>query len=80
MTLKAISQAIKSAKSVLVLTHVNPDPDAIGSSSALVLALNSLGANAKLYLDDEPTYQLAEMTRTVNIVHQLQPDEKFDII
>lgn len=80
MTLKAISQTIKSAKSVLVLTHINPDPDAIGSSSSLVLALNSIGIKSKLYLESAPTYQLVEMTQTVPIVYQIRSDEKFDLV
>ena len=80
MKLKEVLQAIEAAKSVLVLTHISPDPDAIGSSAALVLALNSLGIKSKMYLEDNPAYQLVEMTRNVPIVHKLLPDEKFDLI
>lgn len=39
-TLESIAQRLRHARSVLVLTHLKPDGDAIGSSIALVRALN----------------------------------------
>jgi bifunctional oligoribonuclease and PAP phosphatase NrnA len=53
-----IIEKLKSAKSVIVATHIMPDPDAIGSSGALTLALNALGIKASLYLGDGLTYQM----------------------
>lgn len=43
---------IKSAKRVAVLTHTNPDGDAIGSSLALVLALVKKGIDAYVVIPD----------------------------
>lgn len=42
-TLDALAEAIRSAHSVLVSGHLNPDGDAIGSSLALYHALGALG-------------------------------------
>ena len=43
MTIDEIKKKIDKAKSVLILTHKNPDGDAIGSSLALYNALKNYG-------------------------------------
>ena len=43
---------IESAKKVAVLTHTNPDGDAIGSSLALALALGKKGIDAQVVIPD----------------------------
>ncbi|MFT5170232.1 MAG: phosphoesterase RecJ-like protein [Candidatus Omnitrophota bacterium] len=43
MTYKKILQTIKKHKSFIVVTHVGPDPDALGSQMAMALFLESLG-------------------------------------
>lgn len=43
---------IKSTKKVAVLTHTNPDGDAIGSSLALALALVKIGIDAQVVIPD----------------------------
>lgn len=43
---------IKAAKRVAVLTHTNPDGDAIGSSLALALALGKMGVDAQVVIPD----------------------------
>lgn len=43
MTLDNILQEIKKAKSIVILTHENPDGDAVGSSLAMYEALKQLG-------------------------------------
>lgn len=48
-----ILNKINSADTILVATHVSPDPDAIGSSGALVYALNQLGKDVSLYLPED---------------------------
>lgn len=50
-----VARELKSASSVLVCGHVNPDGDAIGSTLGLVLALRKLGIDAKATMaDDRP--------------------------
>lgn len=43
MTLDNILQEIKKAKSIVLLTHENPDGDAVGSCLAMYLALKQMG-------------------------------------
>lgn len=45
---------LAGARSVLVVAHVNPDPDALGSALALAMALNSKGIEARVTFPDDP--------------------------
>jgi len=49
---KTIQGWIETAERVTVLTHTNPDGDAIGSSLALCLALEKLGIDAQVVIPD----------------------------
>lgn len=49
-----IAAAIHAAKSVAVISHVNPDPDAFGSSGGLALALRALGKKVTLVNESGP--------------------------
>ena len=51
-TARTIYSWIKAAKRVAVITHTNPDGDAIGSSLALTLALLKLGIDAQVVIPD----------------------------
>jgi bifunctional oligoribonuclease and PAP phosphatase NrnA len=48
--LKAIADALRRHDSFLVVTHENPDGDALGSLLAATLALRQLGKDAVMYL------------------------------
>ena len=48
--LKAIADALRQHERFLVVTHENPDGDALGSLLAATLALRQLGKNAVMYL------------------------------
>ena len=48
--LKAIADALQRHDRFLVVTHENPDGDALGSLLALSLALRQLGKDAVMYL------------------------------
>jgi phosphoesterase RecJ-like protein len=49
---RTIRSWIESAKRVAVLTHTNPDGDAIGSSLALALVLEKMGLDAQVVIPD----------------------------
>jgi phosphoesterase RecJ-like protein len=49
---KTVRKWIEAAKKVAVLTHTNPDGDAIGSSLALALALNKMGIESQVVIPD----------------------------
>jgi phosphoesterase RecJ-like protein len=51
--LKAIADALRRHDRFLVVTHENPDGDALGSLLAITLALRQLGKDAVMYLPGE---------------------------
>jgi phosphoesterase RecJ-like protein len=51
-TVETLSAWIGTAKQIAILTHTNPDGDAIGSSLALALALKKLGKDARVVIPD----------------------------
>jgi len=44
-------EVIRQSKKSVIITHINPDGDAIGSSLALKLALNKLNCDATIIVD-----------------------------
>jgi len=54
MTLDNILEEIKKAESIVILTHENPDGDAVGSSVAMYLALKKLGKNPDIIIPEYP--------------------------
>jgi len=51
-----IVRTLKSAKNVLVATHIHPDGDALGSQIAMGNVLRSLGKNVFLYGEDQVSH------------------------
>ena len=51
-TAASIRSWIDGAERIAILTHTNPDGDAIGSSLALALALNKAGKEARVVIPD----------------------------
>ena len=52
MTLDNILEEINKAESIVILTHENPDGDAVGSSLALYNALKNYGKNADVIIPE----------------------------
>lgn len=55
MTLDDILKEINNAETILVLSHENPDGDAIGSSIGLCLALKNMGKKAEILMNECPS-------------------------
>ena len=53
--LTAVADAIRSNDRFLIVTHENPDGDALGSSLAMKLALDALGKDAVMFVGGEMT-------------------------
>ena len=47
-----IVEAIKNSQELLVLSHVNPDGDCVGSLLAFAMAMKKMGKNAQIVLQD----------------------------
>ena len=54
MTLDDILEQINQAEKIVILTHENPDGDAIGSSLAMYHALKDYGKNPDLVIPEHP--------------------------
>lgn len=54
MTLDDILKQINKAETILILSHENPDGDAIGSSVGLCLALLNMGKKAEVLMNEYP--------------------------
>ena len=55
MTLDDIYKEIKNAESFVILTHENPDGDAIGSATAMAMVLKNMGKSiVDIYLKEYP--------------------------
>ncbi len=50
-TLRELGELLSGARSVLIFSHINPDPDAIGSSMALCLTLRQQGVRSFVVVD-----------------------------
>jgi phosphoesterase RecJ-like protein len=53
-SLTAIAQRLRQADSVLLVAHVNPDADALGSTLATAIALEALGIPTQVTFPDDP--------------------------
>jgi phosphoesterase RecJ-like protein len=69
------TQAIESAKSILIVTHISPDGDAIGSLIGLTIALREKGKQV-VPADDDPAPEFLQfIPGTDTIVTQLTEGE-----
>lgn len=74
---KAIEEAKKGHK-FLVVSHVSPEGDAVGSLLAMALALRSLGKDVTAYLEDPIPETFRFLPGASTVVHELNNDVSFD--
>ena len=75
--LTKIAKTLKEQKNVCIITHVNPDGDALGSSAALRFALKKLGIDAHVVLNGKYIH-MYEFTGWETEI--LSPDHAFDCV
>jgi phosphoesterase RecJ-like protein len=75
-----IIKSLRSSKTFLICTHVDPDGDAIGSASALCEILLKLGKKVKIYSPGiiPPVYRFIK--HTDNTAAKIGKNERFDCI
>lgn len=78
MTLDNIVEEIKKANSIVILTHENPDGDAVGSSLAMYMALQKMGKKVELILPELPRV-FAFLPKTNEIQSSGREDEPYDL-
>ena len=77
MTLDNILEEIKKADKIAILTHENPDGDAIGSSLALKLALKQIGKEADVIIPEFP--KAFEFLPAANEIIRESSIEQYDV-
>ena len=70
-----IAAAIKKTQTQLIITHIHPDADAIGSASALWLALCQIGKTVQFYLPGDVPYKMAAIAKDVDIKYTVPAGE-----
>ena len=79
MELKDVARELREVKSAILATHISPDPDAVGSSCALALALEELGIAAQVFFPKELPAHFLELVEGVSVCHSI-PAESFDLL
>lgn len=76
-TLDNILQEIDKANSIVVLTHENPDGDAIGTGLALYNALKLYGKNPDIIIPEYP--RIFEFLPGISEIKEESDIEKYDL-
>lgn len=76
--LQQAGERIIGAKRILILSHIRPDGDAIGSTLGLGLALQTEGKNVQMVLADGVPKEFHFLTASEQITQQ--PEGDFDVI
>lgn len=77
-TVRAIREAFANAQRVLLVSHIRPDGDAVGSLLGLGLALQQAGKDVQMVLSDGVPTSFRYLEGSNQVV--TQPDGKFDLI
>ena len=75
----AVVEQINKGNKFLVISHLNPEGDAIGSLMGLALALRAAGKEAVAYLEDELPDMFDFLPGSETIVHDLTGLGPFDV-
>ena len=75
-TLDNILEEINKAETIVILTHENPDGDAMGSSLALYDALKNMGKNPDIIIPEYP--RVFEFLPNANEIKKESSIEKYD--
>jgi len=79
-TTRAIQNAINDAKHIAVITHIGPDGDAIGSLSAMGLALAKFGKQPTLLCDDNVPERFRYMALTEQVQRPKENGYRSDLV
>lgn len=75
LTLRGTAERLRSFESVLILTHVRPDGDTVGSAAALCAGLRALGKTAYLLPNPELTDTTAPYARPYHAPEGFRPEK-----
>lgn len=75
--MKKIIQHLQQCDNILIASHVNPDGDAIGSSLAMGLSLESLGKKVTLYTESPIPTVYRFLPESDRMVEKIKPEDGF---
>ncbi|VAW37515.1 3'-to-5' oligoribonuclease A, Bacillus type [hydrothermal vent metagenome] len=73
-----IIKEIKKGQRFMVVSHVSPEADAVGSNLGLALALREMGKDAVAYLEDPIPDLCSFLPGSETVVHTLEGEAPFD--
>lgn len=76
--MKKIIRHLKNSNHVIIVSHINPDGDAIGSLIAMGLALNALNKNITFYNESPVPSAYRFLPSVEKIVHQIKETNIYD--
>ncbi|MFH1347842.1 MAG: bifunctional oligoribonuclease/PAP phosphatase NrnA [Candidatus Margulisiibacteriota bacterium] len=79
-TFNAIKKALKSARTALIVSHVDPDGDSIGSMSAMGMILSRMGIAVELYSQDGIPKIYRFLPGFESVRNRIDPNQKFDLL
>ena len=80
MKMNDIVKAIDNSPSVALITHINPDGDAIGSTLALMHALDKIGKLVDVYCQDDIPNTFYFLNGISRIIKPDQSIKKYDLV
>jgi phosphoesterase RecJ-like protein len=78
--LSCIKKRIKNAKSALVVSHVDPDGDSIGSMNAMAILLAYYGLAVDIYSQDSVPKIYRFLPGSDKVKQKLEPNKKYDLL
>ena len=75
--MESIVNALKSAEKILILTHINPDGDAVGSCYAMKNALEKAGKQADIVLNSKLGEEFYPFEKSV--LYEV-PQKEYDLV
>jgi len=79
-TLNAIKSALKKARTALIVSHVDPDGDSIGSMNAMSIILSQMGLAVDLYSQDGVPKVYRFLTGSERVKNKVEANKKYDLL
>ncbi|MBI5400008.1 bifunctional oligoribonuclease/PAP phosphatase NrnA [Candidatus Saganbacteria bacterium] len=79
-TFQAIKKALKSAKTALIVSHIDPDGDSIGSMNALAIFLSEMGLTVDHYSQDGVPHIYRFLPASELVKTRLEPNRRYDLL
>jgi len=74
-----IKEILNNGKKFLIVTHIDPDGDAVGSAFALGFAIEKLSKDVFVYLKDRVPYRYGFLPQPKGLIHEI-PEGNFDAV